>query len=94
MGGIRLPVAPLCAYIELHPLIPEKLMHQRNPFELMMNPAAVVEAMERSRVLAELNSRVYRPLDRHMSRDDKQPPNEVEAFDQVVEQADDTPLDD
>ena len=35
-------------------------MEPRNPFELMMNPTAVIEAMERSRLLAQLHSRVYR----------------------------------
>lgn len=39
------------------------MQQPRNPFELMMNPAAVLEAVERSSRLAALRSRVYRPLD-------------------------------
>lgn len=35
-----------------------------NPFALMMNPDAVVQAMERSERLARLKARVCRPLDR------------------------------
>ena len=61
-------------------------MEPRNPFELMMNPTAVIEAMERSRLLAELHSRVYRPLDRPLLRDK---PAEAEAFDRTVEQSND-----
>ena len=57
----------------------------RNPFELMMNPTAVIEAMERSRLLAELHSRVYRPLDRPLLRD--KPATESDTFDRTVEQS-------
>jgi hypothetical protein len=35
-----------------------------NPFALMMNPAEVFEALERSDRLARLQSRVCRPLDK------------------------------
>lgn len=35
-----------------------------NPFALMMDPAAVLAAMERSELLNHLESRVCRPLDR------------------------------
>lgn len=35
-----------------------------NPFALMMDPQAVVEAMERSERLNRLQSRVCRPLDK------------------------------
>lgn len=35
-----------------------------NPFALMMDPAAVLDAMERSERLNHLQSRVCRPLDR------------------------------
>jgi hypothetical protein len=59
----------------------------RNPFELMMNPTAVIEAMERSRLLAQLHSRIYRPLDRPLLRD--KPATEAEAFDRTVEQSHD-----
>lgn len=66
------------------------MQQPRNPFELMMNPAGVLEAIERSQRLAELHSRVYRPLDRPMLRD--RPTNEADAFDNAVDQAPD-PLD-
>ncbi len=35
-----------------------------NPFALMMDPAAVIAAMERSERLAHLQSRICRPLDK------------------------------
>lgn len=35
-----------------------------NPFALMMDPQAVLEAMERSERLSRLQSRVCRPLDK------------------------------
>ena len=35
-----------------------------NPFALLLNPAAVVEEMERSERLNRLTSRICRPLDR------------------------------
>jgi hypothetical protein len=35
-----------------------------NPFGLMLDPEAVVKAMECSERLARLQSRVYRPLDK------------------------------
>ena len=35
-----------------------------NPFALMMDPAAVIAAMERSELLARLQSRICRPLDK------------------------------
>jgi hypothetical protein len=35
-----------------------------NPFALMMNPEAVLQAVEASTRLGGLNRRVYRPLDR------------------------------
>lgn len=35
-----------------------------NPFALLMNPEAVIEAMERSSRLNHLQSRVCRPLDK------------------------------
>lgn len=35
-----------------------------NPFALLMDPTAVIAAMERSERLAHLHSRICRPLDR------------------------------
>jgi hypothetical protein len=63
------------------------MQEPRNPFELMMNPAGVLEAIERSQRLAELHSRVYRPLDRPQLRD--RTPAEADTFDRTVEQTPD-----
>ena len=52
-----------------------------NPFALLLNPAAVVEEMERSERLNRLTSRICRPLDR------AQPPANG-ATDTPVEDAD------
>ena len=38
--------------------------HITNPFAFMMDPAAVIYAMEHSERLGQLRSRVWRPLDR------------------------------
>ena len=53
-----------------------------NPFALMMDPASVIAAMERSDRLATLKSRICRPLDKPLvgkARDD------VTAFDDAVD---------
>ena len=42
----------------------ELLSHASNPFALMLDPAAVVRAMEQSDRLARLQSRIYRPLNK------------------------------
>jgi hypothetical protein len=42
----------------------ELLSHAANPFALMLDPAAVVRAMEQSDRLARLHSRICRPLDK------------------------------
>lgn len=39
---------------------------ESNPFALMMNPQAVLQAVEASAHLGGLNRRIYRPLDRPM----------------------------
>lgn len=57
----------------------------RNPFELMMNPSAVVEAMERSHRLAQLHSRIYRPLDRTMPRERPATGDAPDAYDEAVD---------
>ena len=41
-----------------------ELQHAANPFALMLDPAAVVRAMEQSDRLARLQSRICRPLDK------------------------------
>jgi hypothetical protein len=40
------------------------LLTRPNPFMMMMNPEAIIDAMERSERLNALQSRVCRPLDR------------------------------
>lgn len=57
-----------------------------DPFALLMNPEAVVEAMERSDRLGCLQRRICRPLDKPLiPRAGK---DEVAAFDESVDGAD------
>lgn len=53
-----------------------------NPFALMMDPQAVLEAMERSERLNRLQSRVCRPLDKPLI---PLVSSEEQAFDQEVD---------
>ena len=53
-----------------------------NPFALMMDPAAVIEAMERSERLNHLESRICRPLDKPLI---PLVNGETNAFDQEVD---------
>ena len=53
-----------------------------NPFALMMDPQAVVEAMERSERLNCLQSRVCRPLDKPLI---PLVPDETARFDQDID---------
>jgi len=57
-----------------------------HPFALMMDPAAVIAAMERSERLAHLQSRICRPLDKVVA-----PPADPEtaSFDGAVDAAED-----
>ncbi len=57
-----------------------------NPFALMMDPQAVLEAMERSERLNRLQSRVCRPLDKPLI---PLVASEEQAFDQEVDAAPD-----
>jgi hypothetical protein len=63
-----------------------------NPFELMLNPQAVLEAMERSQRLESLERRVYRPLDKPLlarkSAEDAALDEEIEADDGFDSDAD------
>jgi hypothetical protein len=64
----------------------DTLQISANPFALMMDPASVIAAMERSDRLATLKSRICRPLDKPLvgqARDD------VAAFDDAVDAAGD-----
>lgn len=47
----------------------QKVSLHANPFALMMDPEAVLAAMERSELLNHLQSRVCRPLDRQEATD-------------------------
>ena len=53
-----------------------------NPFALLMDPSAVIAAMERSERLAHLQSRICRPLDRLSPA---QPDGEAASLDDAVE---------
>ena len=58
-----------------------------NPFALMMDPQAVLEAMERSERLNRLQSRVCRPLDKPLI---PLVNADVDAFDHEVEASPDS----
>ncbi len=51
-----------------------------NPFALMMDPASVIAAMERSERLSRLQSRICRPLDKVTTVKDEEDGDEGEAF--------------
>lgn len=53
-----------------------------NPFELMMNPEAVLQAMARSDRLERLQRRICRPLDKPVIA---RKGSETEAFDNTIE---------
>ncbi len=61
-----------------------------NPFALMMDPQAVLEAMERSERLNRLQSRVCRPLDKplipHVSSEGQDFDREVDASPDIAEE--------
>lgn len=73
---------------------PEALMQKQslyaNPFALMMDPQAVLEAMERSERLNRLQSRVCRPLDKPLiplvNSEGQDFDREVDAAPDVVEE--------
>jgi hypothetical protein len=54
-----------------------------NPFELMMNPEAVFQAIGRSHRLESLHRRVYRPLDKPLiAKKDGQSEPQIELDDE------------
>lgn len=59
-----------------------------NPFALMMDPQAVLQAMERSERLNRLQSRVCRPLDKPLI---PLVQGDRDVFDESVDAADDEP---
>jgi hypothetical protein len=58
-----------------------KSQHAANPFALMTNPAAVLDALAHSDRLGGLESRVCRPLDRPLVP----MPGDVAEFDRAVD---------
>jgi hypothetical protein len=56
-----------------------------NPFALMMDPQAVIEAMERSERLNHLQSRICRPLDKPLI---PLAADEAASFDSDIDSAD------
>lgn len=54
-----------------------------NPFTMMTNPEAIIQAMERSERLRHLERRVCRPLDRPLIP--KKGQAELAAFDQEID---------
>jgi hypothetical protein len=62
-----------------------------NPFTMMMNPEAIIQAVERSERLNRLQRRVCRPLDKPLIP--KIVPAEQAAFDQSIELDDELPVD-
>ncbi len=63
-----------------------------NPFALMMDPDAVVQAMEQSEHLAHLRRRICRPLDKPLIPHGQQD-TDAAAFDREVERTPDDGLD-
>jgi hypothetical protein len=57
-----------------------------NPFALMMNPEAVIQAMERSDRLGRLARRICKPLDKPLVA---HAADEAATFDAKIEHADD-----
>lgn len=58
----------------------QKVSLHANPFALMMDPEAVLAAMERSERLNHLQSRVCRPLDRLEAADQSARRRQAEAL--------------
>ncbi len=59
-----------------------------NPFSMMTNPEAIIQAMERSERLKHLSRRVCRPLDRPLIPK-KGSAADLSAFDQAIDLSDD-----
>lgn len=63
-----------------------------NPFTMMTNPEAIIQAVERSERLNHLARRVCRPLDRPLIP--KKDAADLAAYDQEIDLADDEPTGD
>jgi hypothetical protein len=55
-----------------------------NPFSLMINPEAVLKALEQSNALARLQTQVFRPLDKPLLGN--KIPADVAAYDRRIDQ--------
>ncbi len=55
-----------------------------NPFVMMINPEAVLKALERSDSLAGLQAQVFRPLDKPLLCN--KTPDDVAAYDRRIDQ--------
>ncbi|MFM9917496.1 MAG: hypothetical protein ACKVOX_16965 [Rhizobacter sp.] len=55
-----------------------------NPFSMMINPEAVLKALERSDALAALQAQVFRPLDKPLLGNKM--PDDVVAYDRRIDQ--------
>lgn len=55
-----------------------------NPFSLMINPEAVLKALERSDALAGLQAQVFRPLDKPLLGN--KATDDVAAYDRRIDQ--------
>ncbi|HET7794090.1 MAG TPA: hypothetical protein VFL64_11975 [Rhizobacter sp.] len=56
-----------------------------NPFSLMMNPAEVFQALERSPRLDRLQRRVCRPLDKPLIARKEGAPNDMNDYDRAID---------
>ncbi len=63
--------------------MPQIVTHS-NPFILLTDPETIIQAVERSELLARLHSRICRPLDKPLIP--KQGADELRAYDQAVDQ--------
>ena len=65
LQAVKPTVKPITTYLfHTRSAFMEKQSLYANPFALMMDPQAVLEAMERSERLNRLQSRICRPLDK------------------------------
>ena len=60
----------------------QTVSYAANPFALMLDPQAVVHAMDQSDRLARLRSQIFRPLDKPLL---SKLPASVQAFDEAID---------
>ena len=61
-----------------------------NPFTMMTDPELILQAVDRSERLKHLKRRVCRPLDKPLIPKVSAAGSELSAFDQAIDQADDS----